>query len=105
MAVIVRCYGIARLLSGIDESLIKRISAQTSFHIKWAVVAAPIWLPAFHMLLAFEIGQHIGKGPAGGTHFGPSVKIAGMAAHINHAVDGRRAAHHFAARGGELAVV
>jgi len=47
---------------------------------------------------AFEIGQHVGIGPAGIAERRPSIVIAAMAADIDHRIDRGRAAEPLAAR-------
>ncbi len=46
----------------------------------------------------FEIGQHVGIGPAGVAEAGPSVVVRPVAADIDHGVDRRGAAETLAAR-------
>ena len=41
---------------------------------------------------------HIGPAPAGVATFAPVVKVAGLTTHIDHGVDGARAAQHLATR-------
>ena len=64
-------------------------------------VAAPVGaVPSFH---PHEIGKNIAVGPAGGTRRFPPVEIHRVASNVNHAVDGRRPAHDFAAGACKLA--
>ena len=67
--------------------------------------AAPIRIAAVSAIVpvfkTLEIGQHVGKSPAFGPHVAPRVVIAGMAPHVNHAVDRTRPADHFATRCGQ----
>ena len=67
------------------------------------VGAAPAFLAVDRTLHALEIGEHVGERPAGRALLGPMVEVAGVTAHIDHAVDRRRAADHLAARRGENA--
>jgi hypothetical protein len=93
-----------RLPAGLDEGVVERVGARAARHVQRAVGAAPRALaavPAFH---ALEVGQDVGIGPAGRAHLGPGVEIAGMAAHVDHAVDRGRAAEHLAARHHEAPV-
>ncbi len=55
------------------------------------------------VLLAEEVGQHVVPAPAGKAELAPAVIIGRLAAHIDHGVDGRRAADHPAARIGDRA--
>ena len=55
------------------------------------------------MLHPLEIGQYVGIGPTRSPHLGPMIKIAGMAADIDHAIDAGRSAQYLAARGSEHA--
>jgi hypothetical protein len=95
---------VACLTAGLDEGLEQRIGGRPSPDMQRSVGAAPAFLAAdaatlvrgFH---ALEIGQHVGKRPAGGTLVRPVVEVLGMAAHENHAVDRRRPADYLAARG------
>ena len=45
-----------------------------------------------------EIGQDVVIAPAAAAHLCPAVVVARVAAHVEHAVDRRRAAQHFSAR-------
>ena len=58
---------------------------------------------AVMVLLTQEIGQHVVPAPAGKAELAPAVIVGRLAAHIDHGVDGRRAAHHAAARIGDRA--
>ena len=93
----------AGLAAGLDEGLVERIERVAAPHMQRAVAAAPAILAAVCVLHALEIGEHVGEGPAGRALFGPVVEVARMAAHIDHAVDRRRAADHLAARRGQHA--
>ena len=50
------------------------------------------------VLRALEQGQHVVPGPAGIAELAPVVVVGRLAAHVDHAVDGRAAAQHLAAR-------
>src|SRR6202000_1464427 len=45
-----------------------------------------------------EIRQHVVPAPATQTELAPVIVVGGLAAHIDHGVDRRRAADHLAAR-------
>ena len=57
------------------------------------------------VLVLLEVGQHVVPGPAGIAHLAPQVVVARLPAHVDHAVDGRAAAEHAAARVGQAAAV
>ena len=63
-----------------------------------AVAAAPAGLPAVGMFHAPVVGQHVAVAPARRAQLLPGVEVAGVAAHVDHAVDGGGAADHLAAR-------
>ncbi len=47
---------------------------------------------------ALEVGQHVGRRPAGVAELAPQVEILVLAADVDHAVDAGRTAEHLAAR-------
>src|SRR5690606_12916894 len=75
------------LLSGFHKGVEQRIVASAALDIERAIGAAPAFLTALRILHPFEIGQHIGIGPAARAAFRPIIVILGVAAHIDHAVD------------------
>ncbi len=86
------------------EGVVERIGPRPARHVQRPVGAAPVRsLGAVPVLLALEVGHHVGPAPAVGAHLGPGVKVARVAAHVDHAVDRRRAAQHLAARHGQPA--
>jgi hypothetical protein len=89
----------------IDKGLEQRVFLLATRDVQRPVRPAPVASPAgpVPMLHPPEIGQHVGIGPAVGAHLGPCVIVAGMAAHVDHAVDRRRPADHLAARAGHAA--
>ena len=60
---------------------------------------------ALLMLGAPEIGQHVGKAPAGIAELAPMIEVRVLSADIKEPVDRARAAQHLAARLNDLAVV
>ena len=58
-------------------------------HVERALAAVPGITAALVVLGAFEIGQHIGVGPAAAAQFGPLIVIEMVAADIDHRVDRR----------------
>ena len=54
--------------------------------------------PEKMILVALEIGQHVVPAPAGEAELAPVIVVGGLAAHVDHGVDGGRAADHLAAR-------
>lgn len=69
-------------------------------HVQRACIAAHICITAvarcIPVFLPLEVRHHIRARPALRAQFGPSVIVPRMAAHIDHAVDRRRPANHFA---------
>ncbi len=57
------------------------------------------------ILVALEQRQHVVPAPAGEPELAPVIVIGGLAAHVDHGVDGRAAADHLAARVGQAAAV
>ncbi|MNV79421.1 hypothetical protein D3C71_1729740 [compost metagenome] len=57
------------------------------------------------ILALFEERQHVIPAPAGTAHLSPEVVVAGLAAHVDHAVDRRAAAEQFSAWVAERAAV
>ena len=84
---------------GIDQRVVKtrRLRRQRT------LAAAIETGAAFPGFLAAEIGQHAGIGPSAQSGRRPALVIAGMAAHIGHRIDRRRAADDAAARAFESA--
>ena len=95
---------LAVLLRGLQEGLGHRIAFRDFMQAHGAVVAAP--RAAF--LIAFDLAeQALGLGPVPARRAGrlPAVVVRRLAAHIDHAVDQRGAAHALAARHGDAAAV
>ena len=57
------------------------------------------------IFVPLEIGQHVVPAPAGKPELAPMIVIGGLAAHVDHRVDRRRAADHLAARIIEAAAI
>src|SRR5260370_22525548 len=62
-------------------------------------------VPEKMILVALEIVQHVVPAPAGKAELAPMVVVRRLAAHVDHGIDGGRAADHFAARISEAAAV
>src|SRR5690606_21463443 len=77
----------AGLPSGLDEGGVERVALRAAPHVQRSVVAAPAVLAALRVFHALEIGQYVGVAPARRSLLGPVVEVAGVAAHIDHAVD------------------
>jgi hypothetical protein len=61
---------------------------------------------ARHQPLAhLEVREDLAIAPAGSAGFGPGIEVAGIAAHVHHVIDARRAAEHLAARHRHAAAV
>jgi hypothetical protein len=89
---------IAGLATGLEEGLVQRIAAGAGRDVQGSL-AAPIVVGAARARLgALEIGQDVRVVPAGQPRLRPAVVVAGVAAHVRHAVDRRRAAEHPTAR-------
>src|SRR5215216_2058537 len=50
------------------------------------------------VLVPFEERQHVVPSPARKAELAPMIVVAGLAAHVEHGIDGRRSADHLAAR-------
>ncbi|MND38723.1 hypothetical protein D3C80_294320 [compost metagenome] len=98
LTIIVFCHFKARLMTCIYEGFEQRIVASATLNMQRTIRSAPAVLSAMRVFHSLEIGQHIGIGPAARATLRPVIVIAGMATHIDHAVDRRRAANHFATR-------
>src|SRR5258708_6001862 len=87
-----------RLACGLQIDFPHRIVGAQSTDMERAALAV-IGAVEFGIILrAFEIGQHVGIGPAGVAERGPVVVIAAVAADIDHGIDRRRTAEPLAAR-------
>ncbi len=95
---------VTRLGPGADEAGKDRAGRRGLGDIERPLAAMIGVGPALEGLGAFEIGQHLGIGPAPQPHLAPLVIVAGMAADIDHAIDRGRAAPALAARPPQLAV-
>ena len=63
-------------------------------------------LGAAHLVFgALEVGQHVGRRPAGVAELAPQVEVLVLAADVDHAVDAGRTAEHLAARPEDAATV
>ncbi|MNS87473.1 hypothetical protein D3C72_1214200 [compost metagenome] len=95
----------ARLRARLNEGVEQRIADGATLHMQRPIRAAPAFLAAMAVLHALEVRQHIRIGPAMRAKLFPAVEILRVAAHVNEAVDGGRAADYLAARGGDTTVV
>ncbi len=90
-----------RLAPGVED-----VPAQArKFDAPFAAGRVVLAWPEEMVLVLLEIGQHVLPGPAGQPELAPMVVVTGLAAHIDHGVDGRGAADHLAARVIEAATV
>ena len=96
---------VARLTAGLDGRRIDRIGRRGLGDLQRAIAPVPGVAAPLQGLGTFEIGQHLGIGPAGQAHLAPLVIVPGMAADIDHAVDRGRSAPAAAAGPPQLAVV
>ena len=101
LAVIVVGRRVAGLLAGVDEGAVERVLLAPAGDVERAVAAAPPGLPPVRVFHAPVVGQHVPVAPARRAQRLPVVEVAGMAAHVDHAVDRGRAADHLAARRGQ----
>ncbi len=96
---------IAELRGRCGEGVPDRVRYQILARLQRAGIAA-IEIAAFLVALgAFEIGQHVGEGPALQPHLRQPVVIDPVTADISHDVDRGRAADHFPARMLDAAIV
>src|SRR6185437_16894049 len=63
----------------------------------FAAAAMEVVRPAEIILMALEYGQHIVPAPARQAKLAPAVVVRRLAAHVDHAVDGRGTAQNLAA--------
>ncbi len=88
----------ARFEARLDEGAEQGIGRAPVRHMQRPVAAMERVAAVLVRFGALEIGQHVGERPAFATHLPPAIVIARVAADIDHAVDGRRAAPAAAAR-------
>ena len=97
-AVEIAAFGDPRLLGGIGEG-VKNLPAQTLFlDPPLAALAMQVRAALKVIFRALEQRQDIVPSPAFIAHLPPGVIVAGLAAHVDHAVDRRTAPQHLAAR-------
>ena len=89
---------IAGLAPRLDEGLVKGIATGAGRDVQRSVAAPVVVGAARAGFGALEIGQDVRVVPAGQPALRPAVVVAGVAAHVRHAVDRGRAAEHPAAR-------
>ena len=77
----------AGFYSAIDESVAERVALPEVRHGQWAVVPVKFVGAVFLVFRLLEIGQHVFIGPAGIAQLTPVVVIAGLAPHIEQAID------------------
>ena len=83
---------------GFDKARRHRVGRAQVGHVQRPVGAVQGVGTALVALCAAEPGQHVGPAPAGGALGGPGVVVLGLAAGVDHGVDGAAAAQHLAAR-------
>ena len=96
---------VASLNAGGDEAGIDRVLGVGLGDMQRALGAMPGVPSPLQALGTFEIGEHIAIAPAGEAHLAPLVIVAGMAADVDHAVDGGGAAPTLAARPPERTII
>ena len=95
ITVVILGTAIARLDASFDEGLVKRVvHPVTVAGIEGSAAASIAVLPADPALRAAKVGKASGVAPALRTLRHPVVEVAGMAAHVDHAIDGGRAPKH-----------
>ena len=88
----------ALLIASLNKSLIERAGTSQITNIDWPIDAAVgVFTKALVVFRFFEIGQHLLVGPALVAKYRPVVIVKRIAACVNHGIDRRAAAHHFAA--------
>ena len=106
VAVVVRGLRVAGLLAGLDEGAVQRVLHPVAVAGAKRPLGAAVRVAAAGPGLGLaEVGQAVAVGPAGRALGLPLVEVAGVAAHVDHAVDRGRAAQHLAARAVEPAAV
>ena len=95
----------AGLLRRFDEGLAEPMRLADIGNCERSADTVEIIAAALLILGAPEIGQHVGKAPAGITELPPMIVILVLAADVEQAVDRTRSAQHLAARLDDLAVV
>ena len=78
-----------QLRSGFDKGEAARVRPFLVAHPQRAVIAMEFVFAAHIVFGLFEIGQHVVIGPAGTAEAFPLVVIEGIAADVDHRVDGR----------------
>src|SRR5262249_18219652 len=78
----------ADALAGRQEHFGKRVAVAEVGDAEGAAGAVVAVGPALLIFGAAEVGQHLGEGPAGIAAGRPAVVVAGVAAHVDHGVDG-----------------
>src|SRR6266566_1580538 len=95
----------AGLLRGLDEGFAERMRLADIGNRKWSADTVEVVAAATLIFGAPEIGQHVGKAPAGIAELPPMIVILVLAADIEQTVDRTRSAQHLAARLDDLAVI
>ncbi len=96
---------IARRGGGLHQGVVQQAAGVDGHDVQGAVAAVVLARTAPAGLHLLEVGQHVGIAPALAAHLPPSVVVARVAAHVEHAVDRGRAAEQPAAGQVEGAVV
>ena len=106
-AVVVPSDRVAGLFAGLDEGLVERVQAHVVAGAggERPLAAAVFVAAALPGLGPAEVGQAVAVAPAGRALGLPFVEVAGVAAHVDHAVDRGGAAQHLAARAVQAAAV
>ena len=87
-----------RFLRGLQEDLLHRIAAARLVDGERPTLAVIFAVEIGVVFRALEVGQHVGKRPAGIAERGPLIVVGAVAADIDHRVDRGRAAEPLAAR-------
>ncbi len=96
-SIVVIGHGQARGRGRLEPGVVERIAGLGELGADRPRIAAPPILSALPGFATFEVGKHVGVGPAARTFLRPAVVVAAMAAGICHHVDRRRSAQHLAA--------
>lgn len=98
-AVEVLAAGVAQLLAALDEGIADGMGlALHGADVDGTAGAVELGLAQRVALQLAEVGQHVLEGPAVVARCGPVVEVVGLAAHVDHRVDGARPTLHLAAR-------
>src|SRR5215471_19536479 len=92
------------LLSGLNKSVRKRVDRAQIAHVQRSRSSMKGRGAVLLALGFLEVGKHVVITPAGIAQVAPAVIVGGVAANIDHRVDGAAATQNFAARPVQTAI-